>query len=89
MLRKKIVHVDPVRGTTIVKLSANRKYGIMTTEATDHDEADLEFCVRDQVIARTPKASCTTHGSPTSALGGQQASETHLAWCMYDAARVF
>ncbi len=36
------VHVDPVARTTIVKLSANRKYGTSTTESTNRDSENVE-----------------------------------------------
>jgi CubicO group peptidase (beta-lactamase class C family) len=48
-----MVYVDPVSKTTIVKLSANRMYGTTTTEATNHDEANLEF-LRQIVASLSP-----------------------------------
>jgi CubicO group peptidase (beta-lactamase class C family) len=38
-----LVHVDPARGTTIVKLSANRMYGTSPDEKTNRDLENVEF----------------------------------------------
>jgi CubicO group peptidase (beta-lactamase class C family) len=38
-----LVHVDPTTRTTIVKLSANRRYGTSTDEATNRDVENVEF----------------------------------------------
>ncbi|MGB3770542.1 MAG: serine hydrolase [Rhodococcus sp. (in: high G+C Gram-positive bacteria)] len=38
-----LVHVDPAKGTTIVKLSANRMYGTSPDESTNRDLENVEF----------------------------------------------
>lgn len=38
-----LVYVNPEKNTTIVKLSANRKYGTTPSEDTNHDSENVEF----------------------------------------------